>query len=278
MPVSTEFSMEMAEAMAKFYLVIPFYRADSAVQWTLERLTAWHRGPGKDFQVLLVDDGSGDSTPRRLLEFSQKHADWCQALPLARHQGKGGALRDAFRAVCAEAEFGVFTDCDLHYGLDIVNERMVPELSSCDIVIADRSWVRDACHAHFVRRLASGVFNRLVSLTTGVNYRDTQAGLKGFRLQSCRSLWELLTLRNFAFDVELLSVASYYRLKIVQIPVGFKGRWAQSNHRSTVNMLLSSLTMLWSLFLINFNWKSGRYRCAELEQRIERDAYCVRRS
>src|SRR5207302_5658056 len=143
-----------------------------------------------------------DGTLELLKEFGEKHTSWCEVVSLPKNSGKGAAIRKGFEAVCDRVDFMVFTDCDLHYGLNIISERVLPDLEHNDIAIVDRSWVTESKHQAISRRIASGVFKRIVSILTGVNFKDTQAGLKGFRVEACRPIFACLTLNGFSFDVE----------------------------------------------------------------------------
>lgn len=124
------------------------------------------------------------------------------------------------------------------------------------------------------RRPASAVFNCCVATLAGAAFRDTQAGLKALRRDSCGPVFELLTVDGLAFDVELLLLALHYRLSSVeQFPVKITRRTAESS----LSLFGASLAMLFDLFRINFNWKSGRYRHPLLERLIEQEVYAIER-
>lgn len=259
----------------RLVLVVPVYNFEAGIEETLQRLAHWHTTQGQSsIHIVLVDDASTDRTADLIAAFITKHQrDW-QLLRSDANQGKGYTVRRGIQAAYAlYPEFIVFTDCDLYYGLDIIFARMLPLLEQSDIVIIDRSLGQQDLDVPLRRRLASAVFNRLVALLTGIHYKDTQAGLKGFKAASCKPLFDVLTLNRFAFDVELLSVALHHQFRIEQLPV-------ESLHRimeyvSTVSMLPSSLQMLRDLIRINWNWKAGRYTSPTLQRRVEEKMYAI---
>lgn len=257
-------------------LIIPVYNFATGIDDTLDRLARWEPSlSGNSVAVIFSDDGSSDGTAARIqARIEQDRPHW-QLHRSAVNRGKGRAIRDGIDlALQSDPELIVFTDCDLHYGLSIIEDRLLPQLRTADIVIADRSLGDYPGNAPILRRLASAVFNRLVALLTGITFRDTQAGLKGFRVASCRPLFDVMTLDGFAFDVELLSVALYHRFRIERVPVHFIDEAADMS--SSVNLIASSLHMLKDLLRINWNWKRGRYESAELRRRNEEYAYTVR--
>lgn len=262
----------------KIALIIPCYNFEKYVRSTVDKVLAWRQKQGPDCHVYFVDDGSTDQTAQILKQTLSTLSDRCHVLVHAVNRGKGAAVRTGFHAARQNnIEAVIFTDCDLHYGLEIISDRIIPELSSHDIVILDRSWSEEARYHSVLRTIASFIYNRLVSILTGVNYRDTQSGLKGFKVPACEPLFGALTLEGFAFDVELLSLASYYRMSVRQIPIQFESKHVPPVH-TTIHLLLTPWKMVLALFKINMNWRNGRYQNKPLEERINRDVYCIRTS
>lgn len=261
----------------KFALIIPCYNFEKGLPKTFDSLLRWRKKNGLEaaLSVYFVDDSSIDRTTSLLQGFAVKNEHWCHVIKHPRNLGKGRAIRTAFEVAARNHEKVIFSDCDLHYGLQIIVDRILPSLDSSDIVLVDRSWVADAQHQLFLRRLASGLFKRFVSVLTGVNYRDTQAGLKGFRSPSCQPVFELLTIDGFAFDVEILSIGLFYRMKATQIPISYPKHYSYPE-TSTVRIIRSSLSMILALLKINWNWKTGRYRSAKLIQRLNDTVYELR--
>jgi hypothetical protein len=59
----------------------------------------------------------------------------------------------------------------------------------------------------------------LERILTGVRATDTQAGLKAARSGALYRILPLLSVKKYAFDAELLSVASLLDLRIKELPV-----------------------------------------------------------
>jgi len=257
-----------------FALIIPCHNFVAGLPETLRRLAAWMPNTPSGTQVYFVDDGSTDATAKLLADFVSHQPSGYTLLKHKNNRGKGAALLTGLQACQDHFEAVVFTDCDLHYGLTVILDRILPALQNYDVVLLDRSWVRKHHWMSPWRRLSSSVFNRLVSILTGVNYRDTQAGLKGFRTTPLKHLWPLLRLQGFAFDIELLSLACFYRLPILQIPIAFDLAYQAPTH-STIHRFLSPITMVRDLFRINWYWKRGYYYSAPLVARIDATVYSV---
>ncbi len=255
-------------------LLIPVYNYANFLPETLEKILQWQSKTKQQFQVCVIDDGSKDATPEILDNFCAEHKEWFHFLRLPANQGKGAALKKGFQLYLQKSDYIFFTDCDLHYGLSIIQERMLPALEKNDIVIADRSWVASSNHEAISRRLSSYIFNRLMGQFTGVTLRDSQAGCKGFRSQVCAPIFDLMKTKGFAFDVEILSIAMFYRMKIMQIPVRFI-REHQFPEESSIKLIRSSLQMIFDLLRINLRWKRGYYKSDALEKRIDDQVYTI---
>jgi hypothetical protein len=80
-------------------------------------------------------------------------------------------------------------------------------------------------------------FNVLTRLFTGAKLGDTQVGLKVMKKSAFQDIFKRLCVKRFAFDVELLTLAKFYRLKVVEMPVKLK---VNNSFR---------LTELWKMFV-----------------------------
>ncbi len=63
------------------------------------------------------------------------------------------------------------------------------------------------------------MFNLLVRVSTGTKLRDTQSGLKIARGPTLRTISRIAFVKRYAFDVELLIIASAVGLRITELPV-----------------------------------------------------------
>ncbi len=267
---------KVAGGISDLALVVPVYNFENHISLTFNKIKDWRaRHSNLSIKVIFVDDGSKDQTVQILEKLKTGCDEWCEILACQKNAGKGAAVRAGVQvAYRFQSKTIFFTDCDLHYGLDIIVERLVQELDHSDIVIVDRSWTMHSHHHHFLRKLATSIFKRVVSILTGVNYLDTQAGLKGFRAAQCKPIFEVLTLNGFSFDVELLSVALYFRFQIKQVPVEFDRSHSFPNY-SSVQLLSHSLAMIGEVIKINLNWKNGRYLSEGLLKPVNETIYRV---
>ena len=96
-----------------------------------------------------------------------------------------------------------------------------------------------------LRTEAGRAFNRAVRAVGGVVLDDTQCGFKGFRRGTALLLSQLQTTRGYAFDVELLWLASRLDLDVTIVPV----TWLDVPG-SSVRVLRDSTRMLADLVMV----------------------------
>ena len=235
-------------------LVLPVYNEAKEASKACQILRAFLL-KNRNFKAQVVDDGSRDGTAeafRRCL----KGLKSASVMGLHENGGKGRAIRLAFAG--AQQDLLIFMDGDLAYSLSHLKP-MVSALKRHDVVIGSRSLTPQAEGGLPKRRAFLGWgFNRLACAWLGIDYPDTQAGLKGFRRRAARELFLRQKVDGFAFDAELLYLARKLGLSVGQIPARVSGR--HSYKTSQVKLTADTLLCLWDFFRIRLRSWTGQYR------------------
>ena len=198
--------------------VLPAYNEGEFIERVLDRLDSSVDGHGFRYEVVVVDDGSVDDTRLRALRYAAGNGH-VRVVGCDRNVGKGFAVRAGFWKAVGDAV--VFVDSDLDVDVGQV-KRFVDALRFGDIVVGSK-WHRDSVvEVSFVRGLLSRGFNVLVRLLTGVRVGDTQTGIKAVRRDAFCEVFRRLSVKRYAFDVELLVLAGVFGLRVVELPVELK--------------------------------------------------------
>jgi glycosyltransferase involved in cell wall biosynthesis len=170
------------------------------------------------YEVVVVDDGSVDDTRLKVLNYAAQ--SWnVRVFGYDRNVGKGFAVKSGFWKSVGDAVVFVDSDSDIDVGQF---RRYVDALADADIVVGSK-WHRDSVvEVSFVRGFLSRGFNVLVRLLTGVRVSDTQAGIKAVRREAFCEVFRRLSVKRYAFDVELLVLAGVFGLRVVELPVKLK--------------------------------------------------------
>lgn len=241
----------------KLSITVPIYNAESFILETLTRLTEWKRNNNDTVQIILVDDGSTDTTCKIVESYITTEDSSFELLSYKMNKGKGFAVKKGM--LFASGEYKIFTDADIPFGFEAIEDVFYQlDFEGFDVCIGNRKSIHSTYFVKvgLLRNFASNFFTMIISryVITGVN--DTQCGLKGFKGDVADRLFSKLQTKGFAFDVELLYLSYKYELEIKRIPVVFEG-----NHESTVGLFRNSFQMLKDILRLPFRYHfSNKYQ------------------
>ena len=99
------------EATVDLSVIVPAYNEEERLPKMLEDCTNYLEKSGENYEIIIVDDGSKDSTTKTGLEWSQKlGSDKLRVLTLAKNLGKGGAVRRGM--LVGRGKYLLFADAD----------------------------------------------------------------------------------------------------------------------------------------------------------------------
>ena len=203
-----------ASAAAALSLVFPAFNEADNLPVLLETAVKTGDALGVDFEIVVVDDGSLDSSAEVLEQ-------WCardvriRAVHHPANQGYGAALRSGLRAARGELVF--FSDADLQFDLAEI-QNLLLHADEFDIVAGYRSPRRDP----WIRRGIAWVWGALVQALFDLRIRDIDCAFKIFR----REVLDEIPIDSIgAFvNTEILARARSARFRIKQVPVSHRAR------------------------------------------------------
>jgi len=235
-------------------LIIPAYNEEKKLPKTLTKVDSYLRTRDYDYEILVVNDGSGDKT----VEIAKNLIPGIKNLRVTgynRNQGKGYAVR--FGMMEAKGDFRLFSDADNSTSVDQV-EKMWPEIEKgADIVIGSRDIkgaVLDPPQPWIRQMLLGEGFKLFRKLVLGLwKIEDTQCGFKCFSKEAAENIFPKCRISRFAFDPEILIIAEKMGYKIKEIPVYWK------NDLESKVKFKSILKIALDLFVIKLNSLRGFY-------------------
>jgi dolichyl-phosphate beta-glucosyltransferase len=237
--------------MYKTSVLLPLYNESETVEQTViavKEYAARH----SDYYFLFINDGSTDGT-RDIVKESINGIANISMLELRVNMGKASALKQAIKEV--DSEYIVFNDGDMAYSMDHV-DLIMDALKTSDIAIGNRKLGENSSRK--VQRFVAGeIFNRLARLLLGLDFTDTQAGIKGFKGNVAKKLFGLSIINDFAFDAELLYIAKQKGYSVALIPAKVNKQHKYSP--STIKVIRDSPGMFFSLIRMIFYRIRGRY-------------------
>ncbi len=225
-------------------LVIPAYEEARRLPETLAKIADYLRGRRESWEILVVDDGSRDSTASIAREEGLRLGLPLTVLSLPANRGKGAAIRAGVLA--SHGDRVLVCDADLSTPIAeweklraagapvAIGSRAIDE----DLVLRKQPWHR---------RTMGKLFNLLVRALTIRGIRDTQCGFKLLDGPLAREIFSRARIDRFAYDVEILLLARRRGAAIAEVPV----LWFNSPD-SRVAVVRDSLRMLRDLVRIRF--------------------------
>jgi glycosyltransferase involved in cell wall biosynthesis len=237
-------------------IVIPAFNEAERIGQTLRAIADYARTSATTLEVIVVDDGSSDTTAVVASEIlaEARHLQ-SRVLRYQANRGKGYAVR--YGLLATRTPIAVFSDADLSTPITEL-PKLVTDIvrGDADLTFGSRALDRTLIGVHQPRQreLGGRAFNFVLRLATGLPFWDTQCGFKAFRMSVCRPLVAAGTIDGFGFDIELLYEAHRAGLRMREIPV----RW---NHceGSKVNFLRDGSRMLRDVISVRRQGAVGFY-------------------
>jgi membrane-associated phospholipid phosphatase len=237
-------------------LVIPCYNEEENVPTLLRRVEASLLLTERPFEVILVDDGSTDSTPR-LLADAMRVKPWLRVVRMAKNGGQSAAFEAGFEA--ARGDVIATIDADLQNDPEEI-PRLLPMLDEQKVDMIT-GWRKDRQDTPF-RRWQSRQANRIRNWISKETVNDSASSLKLYRAHAIKGL----RLFNGAhrFFPTLVKMRGY---TVYETPVKHSHRFAGTAKYGFRNRALRAF-----IDLIGIRWMKERYlRYQATEVRADRD-------
>ncbi|MBI2220668.1 MAG: glycosyltransferase family 2 protein [Acidobacteria bacterium] len=163
-----------------------------------------------DFEVIVVNDGSADATPRVLAELARLYPQ-VRVVTHERNRGYGGALRSGFAAARKDVVF--YTDGDAQYDpseMALLWRRFAPDVDMVNGYKISRS---DPWHRVVIGRL----YHHAVKLLFGLRMRDVDCDFRMMR----RSIFDRVQLEKDSgvICLEMMKKIQDAGYRIAEVPV-----------------------------------------------------------
>lgn len=164
-------------------IVIPLFNEDESLPHLAEWIDRVMTGHGLDYEVVMVDDGSRDTSWKVIEELSQRNPRY-KGVKFRRNYGKSAALNVGFAK--AQGDVVVTMDADMQDSPDEVPElyRMIKE-EGYDLV---SGWKKVRYDNKLAKNIPSKFFNWTTRKMSGIMLHDFNCGLKAYRRDVVKSI------------------------------------------------------------------------------------------
>jgi len=200
--------MEASKTPIKYSVVVPFYNEEGIAEKLCLRIIRVMRHVGATYELIVVNDGSRDSTPKVLEALARQHAQ-ITFVDLRRNFGQATALQAGFDH--AAGEIIIAMDGDLQhdpYELPLFIKKID---EGWDIA---SGWRIRRGDGFLFRRLPSRIANLLLAKVSGVNLHDFGTTYKAYRREVLEGVRLYGDMHRF-----VPAVASRLGARICEVPI-----------------------------------------------------------
>ncbi|MBN2125968.1 MAG: glycosyltransferase family 2 protein [Deltaproteobacteria bacterium] len=204
--------------MTHLSVVVPLFNEERCIEENFGILRDYLETLGREWEVILVDDGSTDRTPsivRCILGGEPR----VRAVFGRRNRGKGHAVRSGI--LSARGKFVLFMDADLAVPVAFLQNCLAELERGVSVVIGSRHLPGSSFRIRegFVRQFLGEIFRRFATAVLGLRVSDITCGLKGFEREAARRIFSRSRIERWGYDAEILFLARKLGLGIREVPV-----------------------------------------------------------
>tara|TARA_B100002052_G_scaffold141356_1_gene129502 strand:- start:3428 stop:4129 length:702 start_codon:yes stop_codon:yes gene_type:complete len=174
-------------------------------------------------QIIVVDDGSNDNTPKILLKNKKKIN---KLIFHKKNSGKGSAIISAKKYITGK--YVVIQDADLEYNpKDILKMYNFIKKKKLDVVYGSRVLNKNKFEntknfTHLIRIWGNVFLTNVSNIINNQKLTDAHTCYKMFKSSIFKKIF--LSEKGFAFCPEITTKLSNIDLKIIEIPINYNGR------------------------------------------------------
>ena len=199
----------------KVTVIIPVFNEEKTLKQLLNLVIATHI----PFEIIVVDDGSTDSTSKIIRSFHKSRI--VKSIFILKNQGKGNAIHEGLQV--ATGDVVIIQDGDLEYSPSLYPTLLKPiQDGIADIVYGSRFLGAARRPILYWNMVA----NKILTFVTNILYNnilsDMETGFKVFRLELIKRI--PIHAKKFDFEPEFTAKILKRKLRIFEVPIPFYPR------------------------------------------------------
>ena len=211
--------------MFSISVVIPCYNAEKFINKNLLKLKNKLLSLNVNYEIILIDDGSYDSTSEIINKFKKKNR-FIKLIRNSKNEGKSFSLIKGIKK--SKYQNIVIIDCDLPY-FPSLNKIISQLKKKVDLVFVNRKLKgsklkeKNLNMYQVIRYILGAMIAYLNRIFLNINFEggDTQAGLKGFKKNYIFKKNKFIS-KKFFFDLELINLYLKNNLDVISIKTSYE--------------------------------------------------------
>lgn len=206
----------------KLSIVIPAFNEEKRLPPSLKEIFNWLKAQNFNWEVIVVNDGSTDTTLKKVKEWQKKIKN-LKIITYESNKGKGHAVKRGM--LVAKGDLIIFTDADLSVPINQAQELIKEIEKGADVVVGSRASNRGGKvieAAGKARILMAWIFNRFIRFLLLYGPGDTQCGFKVFTKTSAKKIFKNIKSNSVLFDLEIFLLAHDFSFVAKEVGVAWR--------------------------------------------------------
>lgn len=219
-------------------VIVPVYNEEKTIVLVLKKLLEQK----SISQIIVVDDGSTDSTETQIKKVSNKKIQYFKKI----NGGKGSAIRYGLQHVTGE--YVMIQDADLEYDPEDIEELLNPVRKGKAEVVYGSRFLGPHMNLLFWHRVGNSVLNLLVNILYNTTLSDMETCYKMMPTESLRALH--IEANSFDIEPEITCKLLRKGIRIYEVPISYVGRDFSQGKKITWKDGISALRVIFALRLM----------------------------
>ncbi len=235
-------------------VIVPIFKQEKTIADDLTTIDHTLSQTRYDYEIIAIVDGIKIDKSFSIIK--RLNIPKLKTYGLKQNHGKGYTVR--YGLAKTTGDYLAFIDAGMEIdpnGISMILEHM--EWYNADIIVASKRHPASQVNYPFDRKIISLSAQIFAKLFLNIKIKDTQAGLKIFKRKVLEKVLPRLLVKNYAFDLEILSVA--HRLgytRIYEAPVKLRYRITSLTHASGLKTvyrcLIDALAVFYRLRILHY--------------------------
>ena len=235
-------------------VIVPIYQQEKTIADDLTTIDHTLSQIRYNYEIIAIVDGTNSDKSFSIIK--KLKIPKLKVFGLKQNHGKGYAVR--FGMTKTIGDYIAFIDAGMEIdpnGISMILEHM--EWYNADIIVASKRHPASQVKYPLDRKIISFLAQNFAKIFLGIKVKDTQAGLKIFKRRVLEKVLPRLLVKNFAFDLEILSVANRLGFnRIYEAPVKLNYKFDSLTHASGLKTIyrcfIAALAVFYRLRLLRY--------------------------
>ncbi len=206
----------------KLSIIIPVYNEARTVERVVRRVREQNVDGITACEIIIVDDGSTDTTRRVLTALAAELPREVVVLIHEKNRGKGASVRTAVGAMTGD--IAIIQDADMEYDPADYPLMLEPIIKGrADVVYGSRFSGQQAKRVlYFWHYVGNSFLTILSNMLTNINLTDMETGFKALRADMLKGI--PLRSDRFGFEPEITAKVARRGCRIYEVGISYNGR------------------------------------------------------